>query len=67
MMREDALEVGEGPEHEALYTIEKSFHFYLFCLLFLDFYLLCDGEPLKNLGERNDMLRFAWEGLIGTA
>ena len=33
---------------------------------FLDFYLVCDGEPLKNLGERNDMLRFAyWEGLIG--
>ena len=45
-MREDALEVGEGLEHEALYTVEKSFHFYLFFFFFLDFYLLCDGEPV---------------------
>ena len=34
MMREDALEVGEGLEHDALYTVEKSFHFYLFFFFF---------------------------------
>lgn len=39
-MREGALEDGRGPEHKALYIIEES----------LDFYLLCDGKPLKNLG-----------------
>jgi len=39
---------------------------FIFDFFFLDFYLVCDGEPLKNLGERNEMLRFAyWEGLIG--
>lgn len=57
-MREGALEVGRGPEHKALYIIEES----------LDFYLLCDGKPLKNLGERDDMLRFAcWKGPIGSS
>ena len=38
---------------------------FIFDFFLLDFYLVCDGEPLMNLWERNDMLRFAyWEGLI---
>lgn len=30
MVREDAVEVGKGPEHRALHTTEKSLYIFIF-------------------------------------